>query len=91
VTPYRIEFTAKARRALAAPRIPLRVIDAVIAFAHGDLARHPKRAGKPLTGSMEGRWTARRGSYRIIYEIDDDNRVIRIIGMAHRDDIYRTR
>jgi len=68
-----------------------RAIDAAVTFIYGDLARHPRRVGKPLSGAMEGCWAARRGTYRVVYEIDDEKQVLRVLDVAHRGDIYRPR
>ena len=42
---------------------------------------------KKLTG-REG-WCIRIGNYRVIYEIDDINRIITILHVGHRRDVYR--
>ncbi len=57
----------------------------------GDVAQHAKQVGKPLSGAMEGCRTARRGAYRVVYEIDGKNHVVRILDVAHRGNIYRAR
>jgi mRNA interferase RelE/StbE len=36
-------------------------------------------------------WAARRGAYRIVYEIQDDDRTIHVIRIDHRSDVYRPR
>ncbi len=38
-----------------------------------------------------GRYSARRGPYRIIYEILDGERLVRVLAIGHRRDIYRRR
>jgi mRNA interferase RelE/StbE len=52
---------------------------------------NPRRLGKPLRFELEGHWSARRGPYRIVYRIDDEARVISVVAVAHRADIYRPR
>jgi len=32
----------------------------------------------------------RRGTYRIIYRIDDKNRVVTVVDVDHRRDVYRS-
>jgi mRNA-degrading endonuclease RelE of RelBE toxin-antitoxin system len=39
---------------------------------------------------MEDRFSARRGTYRIIYRIDDKNRVVTVVDVDHRRDVYRS-
>ena len=55
------------------------------------IAENPRRLGKPLTLEHERRWSARRGPYRVIYEIDEAKRVVRVVAIGHRRDIYRRR
>ncbi len=38
---------------------------------------------------MRGSYSARRGSYRILYEIHDDEERIIVLRVAHRADVYR--
>lgn len=60
-------------------------------FLTGDLLSHPKRAGKPLGQELTGLWSARRGEYRVLYEVDDGDGVVTVLDIAHRRDIYRRR
>jgi len=53
------------------------------------IAANPRRLGKPLRFEYEGRWSARRGPYRIIYSIDEAARTVTILAVGHRADIYR--
>jgi mRNA-degrading endonuclease RelE of RelBE toxin-antitoxin system len=39
---------------------------------------------------MDDRFSARRGTYRIIYRIDDKNRIVTVVDVDHRRDLYRT-
>lgn len=55
------------------------------------IAANPKRVGKPLRFEYEGRWSARRGPYRIIYNIDEASRTITVLAIGHRADVYRKR
>jgi mRNA interferase RelE/StbE len=51
------------------------------------LANNPRPTGcKKLTG-REG-WRVRSGDYRVIYEIDDNQRRVTILDIGHRKDIY---
>ena len=52
------------------------------------LADNPRPPGcRKITGS-EGSWRIRVGDYRIIYEIDDKARVVRIMRVRHRREAY---
>jgi mRNA interferase RelE/StbE len=84
---YTVGFTARARRDMQ--RLPPRVVAAVVEFAFGDLAREPRRVGKPLHRELAGVFSARRGPYRELYRIDDDRSTVSILRVDHRADIYR--
>ncbi|MEP7105064.1 MAG: type II toxin-antitoxin system RelE/ParE family toxin [Chloroflexota bacterium] len=45
--------------------------------------------GKPLRLELQGLWSARRGSYRVVYRIDESRRLIQIVTIDHRSDVYR--
>ncbi len=60
-------------------------------FAFVALAENPRRRGKPLGADFVGLWSARRGDYRVLYEIDDDVRVVDVARIAHRSEAYRAR
>ncbi|MGZ6589637.1 MAG: type II toxin-antitoxin system RelE family toxin [Solirubrobacteraceae bacterium] len=46
--------------------------------------------GKRLLPPMDDRFSASRGTYRVIYRIDDKARVVTVVDVAHRRDVYRT-
>lgn len=85
---YRIELTAAAKRALT-DLLPEAVAVACREFIRGPLAENPQRVGKPLRGRLEGRYSARRGQFRVIYQIFDERVVIRVIHIAYRRDAHR--
>lgn len=76
-----------ARRAI--DRLPGKVALAVLDFLVGGLVLNPHRVGKQLRGDLTGLHSARVGTYRVIYEIDEQERLIRVINVDHRADIYR--
>lgn len=86
---YRVAWSGPAKRALG--RVPEKVGAAVVEFVYSSLAANPRRVGKPLTLGLAGLHSARRGDYRVIYAIDDDHRVVEIIAVEHRADVYRRR
>jgi len=71
-------------------RLPMTVAAAVLETLDA-IAANPRRLGKRLVLEHEGRWSARRGPYRIIYEVLDDEHTVRIVAIGHRRDIYRPR
>jgi mRNA interferase RelE/StbE len=88
-TAFAIAWTAASRRALA--KLPEKVASAVVEFLYGSLAESPHRVGKPLKLGLEGMHSTRRGDYRVIYRIDDEQRVVTVLAIEHRSDIYRPR
>lgn len=42
-----------------------------------------------LRFDLEGKHSARRGDFRIVYEIDDDRRLVTVLAVDHRSDVYR--
>ena len=86
--PYDVHIASPARRALS--RLPGGVVHAVIEFVVGPLAQNPHRLSKPLRDQLEGVRSARRGDYRILLRIDDENHTILIIDIDHRAHIYRS-
>jgi mRNA interferase RelE/StbE len=57
----------------------------------GRIADDPHRVGTPLVGQLRGLWSARRGDYRVVYEIDDETRIVLIHRVQHRRHAYRRR
>jgi mRNA interferase RelE/StbE len=85
---YRIELTKAAKKAVT-DLLPEAVAVACWEFMRGPLAENPYRVGKPLRDQLEGRYSARRGQFRMIYQIFDERVVVRVIHIAHRRDAYR--
>jgi mRNA interferase RelE/StbE len=88
-TAFAVAWTAASRRALS--RLPQKVATAVVEFPYGSLASSPHRVGKPLKLGLEGLHSARRGDYRVIYRIDDDQHRVTVLAIEHRSDVYRPR
>ncbi len=86
---YRLRIARPAVKALAEV-LPEKVATAAYEFITGPLLDNPHRVGKPLDPPMAPAWTARRGTYRILYYLDEDHRVIEVTAIRHRSDAYRT-
>jgi mRNA interferase RelE/StbE len=87
--PYELRTTSTVRRALS-ESLPEAVAAAAYEFIIGPLLREPHRVGKRLLPPMDDRFSARRGTYRIIYRIDDKNRIVTVVDVDYRRDVYRT-
>jgi mRNA interferase RelE/StbE len=83
---YEILFQPAARRAIA-QRLPETVTAAVLEFCGAALAVNPHRVGKPLFGPLAGCRGARRGTYRIVYRIEEANRTVHVLDIDHRAEI----
>jgi len=67
--------------------LPEAVAFAVIDLITGPLLDNPRQTGAPLRDELEG--SARRGTYRVLYRIDDDRREVIVLRIWHRRDIFR--
>jgi mRNA interferase RelE/StbE len=85
---YELVLTPPARRALTG-KLPEPVAAAVIEFLTTALISQPHRVGKPLRDDLAGVWSARRGTYRILYRIREDLREVIVLRVEHRRDSYR--
>ena len=86
---HEVRVAASAERQLA--RLPARVAAAVVEFMLGPLCENPRRVGHPLQRELAGLWTARRGAYRVVYDIDDNLPLVTVLRIEHRSDVYRPR
>jgi len=49
----------------------------------------PKLFAKPLTGNLKNFWRYRVGDYRLICEFKEKEKVIHLMHIAHRRDVYK--
>jgi mRNA-degrading endonuclease RelE of RelBE toxin-antitoxin system len=88
VTDNDLVLTPPARRAIAGG-LPEPVAAAVIEFLTTSLINNPRRVGKPLGAELAGIWSARRGTYRVLYRINDTAHEVVVLRVEHRRDAYR--
>jgi mRNA-degrading endonuclease RelE of RelBE toxin-antitoxin system len=86
---YRLRISGPAAKALAEV-LPEKVAAAAYEFITGALVDNPHRVGKPLDPPMAPAWSARRGTYRILYYLDDTHHVVEVTSIRHRSDAYRS-
>jgi mRNA interferase RelE/StbE len=89
VAPYILRTTPTVRRALA-ETLPEAVAAAAFEFITGPLLSDPYQVGKRLLPPLNDRFSARRGTYRVIYRIDDMAHMVTVVDIGHRRDVYRT-
>jgi mRNA interferase RelE/StbE len=53
------------------------------------LAQNPRPVGSAKLSGTRADWRIRVGNYRIVYEISDENRHVRVHRVRHRKDVYR--
>lgn len=82
-------MAASAERSIA--RLPEKIATAVVEFLLGPLCDNPRVVGHPLERELTGLWAARRGSHRIVYELRENDRVVAVLRIEHRADVYRPR
>jgi len=92
VTDQRFELiiAPTARRQLA-EQLPEPVAFAAYEFIIGALLDNPRRVGKPLRPPLHDRHSARRGTYRVLYRIDEARGCVTVVGVFGRADAYRSR
>lgn len=87
---YELVLTPPAVRAIQG-RLPEAVAAAVVEFLTGALVSNPHRVGKPLQADLAGIHSARRGTYRVLYRINEERREIVVLRIEHRAEAYRPR
>jgi mRNA interferase RelE/StbE len=75
--PYELVLTPPAVRAIQ-HTLPESVAAAVIEFLTA-LVEKPQRVGKPLRGDLARIRSARRGTYRILYRINEERREVVVL------------
>jgi mRNA-degrading endonuclease RelE of RelBE toxin-antitoxin system len=85
---YKIKFSRTAQRVLT-EQLPEKVATACLEFVRGPLAENPHRVGKQLRPPAAPHYAARRGQFRVIYDIYDDLVLIEVVTIQHRRDVYR--
>ena len=87
--PFELRVTGPADRQLR--RLHEGTATAIVEFMLGALLEHPHRIGGPLQRELAGLRSARRGAYRVVYEIDEVERLVIVHRIDHRATVYRPR
>ena len=85
---YELVLTPPATRVIQI-KLPEQVAAAVVEFLTGAQIGNPHRVGKPLGGDLAGNHSARRGTYRVLYRINDATQEVIVLRIDHRRDAYR--
>lgn len=86
---YELIISPTARRQLT-EILPEAVAFAAYEFIVGPLLANPHRVGKRLHPPLADRHSARRGTYRVIYRIDERHHQVTVVAVVHRSDAYRS-
>ncbi len=84
---YELRVTAPAGRQLN--KLPEGTAAAIVEFMLGALLDNPHRVGGTLQRELAGMRSARRGAYRIVYEIEETERLVIVYRIDHRSAVYR--
>jgi len=85
---YELIIAPTAKKQLA-EQLPESVAFAAYEFIIGPLLNNPHRVGTQLRPPLHDRYSARRGTYRVIYRIDDELQQVTVLGVFSRSDAYR--
>ena len=84
---YNVKWHEKALKELG--RLDKSKARAIVEKVRDHLAKDPISFGKPLKGIFKGMYRYRSGDYRTIYTVDKAEKVILILKVGARIDIYR--
>ena len=83
---YRITFARSARKELQA--LDAAIVSRIFAKIEA-LAGRPRPAKYVKLRGKNNLWRIRVGVYRVVYTIDDRQKLVDIITVRHRKDVYR--
>jgi len=49
----------------------------------------PRRPGMEKLSGQANRFRVRVGDFRVVYEVDDENRSVDVVKIGHRREVYR--
>ncbi len=87
--PWRLVLAASAERSL--DRLPPKIAAAIVEFMVGPQTETPRRVGHPVERELACLRSARRGAYRIVYELDEVGKTVDVVRIDHRSVVSRPR
>jgi len=82
---YSLQIQRHAQKELA--QVPSPAYEKVLESIRA-LAEDPRPTGCRKLAGRDG-WRIRAGSYRVVYQIEDDRKTVTILHVGHRRDVYR--
>lgn len=86
MTEYEIVFARSARKELQA--LDLQVARRILKQIER-LAANPRPSGVVKLEGASDLWRVRVGDWRVVYSISDRNRLVDVVAVRHRRDVYR--
>lgn len=86
---YKVKYRARAKKALKKIDRPAREMLKNWIANNLEGCENPRLYGKAMKGNHGGEWRYRVGVYRILVEIHDQEVVIMVIDIGHRQGIYK--
>ena len=83
---YQVEYSRSARKELE--RLPAAVVER-IASAVRALKQNPRPRGCLKLQGEEAAYRIRVGDYRVVYEVNDEIRIVLVARVRHRKDAYQ--
>lgn len=83
---YRIQFKASAAKEFK--KLPLSVKQRV-SISLDNLQQEPRPSGVVKLQGEEPLYRVRVGDYRIVFAVDDDEKIITVTRIRHRQDVYK--
>ncbi len=83
---YSIVFTNSAEKEIC--NLPLKITNKIVADIE-NLSSNPRPVNSKKLKGFESLWRIRISNYRVIYSIEDTIKIIEIIRIRHRKDVYK--
>lgn len=86
---YKIDFETSYKRSYKKLDVSVKRVVVEWVQKNIDGCTNPRFDGKPLKGEYKGCWRYKIGNYRLLVVIDDKNRVVKMVSVQHRKDVYK--
>lgn len=83
---YCIVLSSAAQKSLV--RLPSEIQNRITAQIAA-LAENPRPPGTKALQGAKGNLRIRIGDYRVVYYVEDDNFIVRVVKVGHRSEVYR--
>lgn len=84
---YQVKFKSSAAKELKS--LPSNIIQKIKRIIDEQLTENPRTLGVIKLQGDDKLYRIKVGEYRIIFEIDDSNKILKITRVRHRQDVYK--